>query len=69
MPPPVEAWSARELPSRVFNTETGRGRKGFDGDLMKCELLSLLQYRCQVDEPMDKESPVRCWPVERLFRR
>jgi len=69
MTPPVESWSARELPARIQGTVMGKGRKGFQGGLGGCELLELLQYRCVVEEPVTKESLTRCWPVERLFRR
>jgi hypothetical protein len=69
MPVPVEAWPARELEQRVLGTEKGTKRKGFDGDLRKCELMSLAQYRCQVDKPEETGSTVKCWPVERFFRR
>lgn len=69
MTPPLEAWSARELPDRVQGTVMGKKRKGFDGDLEGCDLLELLQYRCGVEEPRTRDSLTRCWPVERLFRR
>jgi len=69
MPVPVESWPTRELEHRVLGTVKGERRKGFDGDLKKCELLSLVQYKCDVDEPEKRDSLVRCWPMERLFRR
>jgi hypothetical protein len=69
MAPIVEAWSARELEFRSQVSMAGNKRKGFDGDLKACELLEMLQYRCEVDEPVTRESITRCWPVERLFRR
>ncbi|KAH8811853.1 hypothetical protein F5884DRAFT_783627 [Xylogone sp. PMI_703] len=69
MPPPVESWPARQLEDRVLIDVNGRRRKGWDGDLSGCELLELLQYRCEVEEPRSRESLTRCWPVERLFRR
>ena len=69
MPPPVEAWSAKELEERAKRNALGAYRKGFDGKLKGCELLELLQYKCEVEEPVTKESVTRCWPVERLFRR
>lgn len=69
MPPPVESWRAHELPLRVEVTVKGKRRKGMvQDDLSGCELLELLQYRCEVEDPR-KESLTRCWPVERLFRR
>jgi len=69
MTPPVEVWSAEELEVRALVGVNGMKRKDFDGKLKNCELLELLQYNCRVDEPKRKDSEVRCWPVERLFRR
>ncbi|KAH8599370.1 hypothetical protein B0O99DRAFT_613679 [Bisporella sp. PMI_857] len=69
MPPPVSSFPASALPYHVQSTPKGTRRKGFDGDLKKCELSSMLQYRCHVDNPGEYGSRVRCWPVERLFRR
>lgn len=69
MTPPVESWQARELEDRVLANEKGRRRKGFNGDLGKCQLLELLQYSCEVEKPVTRFSKTRCWPVERLFRR
>ncbi len=42
-----------------------------DIDLARdCTLLSsMLQYSCAVVHPEMRDSPVRCWPVQRLFRR
>jgi hypothetical protein len=47
----------------------GRKRKDFDGNLKDCELLGLLQYKCEVERPVTRKSATVCWPVERLFRR
>jgi hypothetical protein len=69
MTPPVESWPVRELEDRVLGNEKGRRRKGFAGDLGKCQLLELLQYSCEVERPVTRESRTRCWPVERLFRK
>jgi len=69
MAPLVETWPARELEFRSQVSMAGNKRKGFDGDLKGCELLEMLQYRCEVDQPVTRESVTRCWPVERLFRR
>ena len=44
-------------------------RKGFDGSLKGCELLEMLQYKCEVEKPVTRESVTRCWPIERMFRR
>jgi len=69
MAPPVESWSTAELEGRIHVNRDGKKRKGFDGKLGACELLGMLQYECLVDEPHTRDSLVRCWPVERLFRR
>jgi hypothetical protein len=69
MTPPVESWEVRELQERVLGNGKGRRRKGFGGDLRKCELVELLQYNCEVEKPVTRESRTRCWPIERLFRR
>lgn len=69
MTPPVESWEVRELQERVLVNGKGRRRKGFGGDLRKCELVELLQYSCEVEKPVTRESRTKCWPIERLFRR
>lgn len=69
MTPPVESWPARELEERVLGDAKGKRRKGFDGDFGKCQLVELLQYSCEVEKPVTRESKTRCWPVERLFRK
>jgi len=56
MPPPVESWDVRELPDRVLGDVAGMRRKGFKGDLRKCELLEMLQYTCEVEKPVTKQS-------------
>lgn len=40
-------------------------------DLVRdCELLSsMVQYSCAVMHPEVRGSPIRCWPVQRLFRK
>lgn len=51
----------------------GKVRKTQDGqriDLARdCELLELLQYECLVVQPEMRDSPIQCWPIQRLFRR
>ncbi|PMD23671.1 hypothetical protein NA56DRAFT_643754 [Hyaloscypha hepaticicola] len=69
MAPFVETWPARELEFRSQVSLKGNKRKGFDGDLKGCELLEMLQYKCEVEKPITKESVTRCWPIERMFRR
>ena len=35
-----------------------------------CTLLSsMVQYSCAVMHPEMRDSPVRCWPVQRMFRK
>lgn len=69
MTPPVESWDVQELEARTLGNAKGRRRKDFEGELGKCEMLELLQYMCEVERPVTRESKTRCWPVERLFRR
>lgn len=69
MSPPVETFSATELPDRVQVNTQGRRRKGGNIELQKCELLEMLQYECEVENAARKDSQVICRPVERLFRR
>jgi hypothetical protein len=77
MSPPSEIFDAAELPDRVRFNEKGKFRKttlddgsGARGiDLRRCALLQMLQYHCTVDEPRTRDSPTRCYPVPRLFRR
>lgn len=69
MTPPVEIFPASELPARVNTTSKGKRRKGESVDLHKCRLLEMLQYNCYVKDEKIRGSPIRCEPVERLFRR
>jgi len=69
MAPPVATFPASDLPSISQTNLQGKKRKGFNGDLKKCELLEMLQYNCGIEEPVRRNSVVRCWPVEKLFRR
>lgn len=78
MTPPCQSFPASELPARVQNDVHGRRRKHdtINGsptphrvDLAACELLQMLQYKCQVQNPVLRSSPVQCFPVQRLFRR
>lgn len=68
MAPPVESWSATELPGRVQATVDGRRRKDLVV-LEGCELLRMVQYECSVLDGGRPGAPVVCRPVERLFRR
>ncbi|TVY68933.1 hypothetical protein LSUE1_G004945 [Lachnellula suecica] len=69
MAPPVVMFPASELPVVAQTNLKGTKRKGFDGNLKTCELLEMLQYNCGVEEPVTRNSVVRCWPVEKFFRR
>ncbi|KAL5084456.1 hypothetical protein Trisim1_011734 [Trichoderma cf. simile WF8] len=76
MTPPCRSFPASELPLRIQQDASGRRRK-VDGagsvsrkiDLSACELFQMLQYKCEVQRPLSRESPVRCFTVDRLFRR
>ncbi|KAK7975536.1 hypothetical protein PG989_013999 [Apiospora arundinis] len=73
MTPPCRTFTTATLESEIQTNDTGRKRKLDRGqkniDLSQCELLSMLQYECQVDQPEIRNSPARCWPVQRWFRR
>jgi hypothetical protein len=73
MTPPCHSFPAAELPLKVQLDKKGRKRKTEGGgsiDLLSgCELLGFAQYSCSVDHPEIRDSPVRCWPVQRWFRR
>ncbi|OBT86087.1 hypothetical protein VE02_05713 [Pseudogymnoascus sp. 03VT05] len=74
MSPPVEPFSAAELPTRVLGDVNGKRRKGIEGlKLEECEMLEILQYSCVVEGyekgEVTRESRVICKPIERLFRR
>lgn len=73
MPPPCQAFATKDLPAEVQVGPNGKLRKTTDGrriDLLRdCELLELMQYECAVVNPEVRNSPVQCWPVQRLFRR
>ncbi len=72
MAPSCHSFSAAQLQQQVQLDVHGRKRKlpgGRDVNLQRCELLSMVQHRCAVDRPEQANSPVRCWPLQRLFRR
>ncbi|KAI0197935.1 hypothetical protein F4808DRAFT_285971 [Astrocystis sublimbata] len=69
MSPPCRVFPASQLPSEIQKDVDGKRRKGGRIDLSACELLSMVQYDCQIDRPDLRDSPVRCWPVQRWFRR
>ncbi len=69
MAPLVESFPPSQLPHEILSNAKGGYRKGFNGDLRACELMEMMQYVCEVEQPVTRESKTRCWPVERLFRR
>ncbi|KAI0880687.1 uncharacterized protein GGS22DRAFT_174527, partial [Annulohypoxylon maeteangense] len=68
MTPPCRYFPASQLESEI-QVDDGKVRKGGRIDLSTCELFSMVQYECQIDRPKVANSPVRCWPVQRWFRR
>ncbi|PQE19134.1 Mitochondrial export Som1 protein [Rutstroemia sp. NJR-2017a BBW] len=73
MTPPILSFPPSRLPHESRYNAKNEFRKGFDGDLQKCELLEMMQYECDVkrgtDGSVTREGRVVCWPVERWFRR
>jgi hypothetical protein len=70
---PCQVFHASELPERVQSNLSGRKRKLDKGvnnvELSGCELLEMLQYKCEIKEPVKPDSPVQCFAIERLFRK
>ncbi|KAI1866626.1 uncharacterized protein JN550_007479 [Neoarthrinium moseri] len=72
MTPPCKIFKADALEAQVQTSLVGTKRKtegGRDIDLSQCPLFGMLQYDCQIDRPELPNSPVKCWPVQRWFRR
>ena len=75
MAPPISLFPSHTLPYESQISLAGKKRKDFDGDLSKCAKYEMVQYNCSVDESMAKvkeggvQPNVRCFPVERFFRR
>ncbi|KAK8068993.1 hypothetical protein PG994_005609 [Apiospora phragmitis] len=73
MTPPCRTFSSATLESEIQTYDTGKKRKLERGqkniDLSQCALMGMLQYECRIDQPEKRDSPVRCWPVRRWFRR
>lgn len=69
MTPPCHSFAASELPLKTQQDARGRRRK-LDGgaplDLSACQLLQMLQYKCEL--PV-RDGPVQCFAVQRLFRK
>ncbi|KAI0110747.1 hypothetical protein GGR51DRAFT_75208 [Nemania sp. FL0031] len=68
MTPPCRFFPASQLPTEI-QVKDGKRRKGGRIDLSACELLSMVQYDCQIENPSQGDATVRCWPVQRWFRR
>jgi len=69
MAPPVEAFPAWQLPSRVHFTPDGKRRKQ-PVNLSDCQLKEMIQYACELKgTPSNPRSKVVCEPIVRLFRR
>jgi hypothetical protein len=72
MTPPCKIFKADELEDVVQTSLAGTKRKTEGGrriDLSQCPLFSMVQYECQIDRPDLPHSPVRCFEVQRWFRR
>ncbi|EFQ34042.1 hypothetical protein CGRA01v4_12098 [Colletotrichum graminicola] len=72
MTPPCKVFPVSELELHVQANVKGKKRKlprGADVDLTKCALKEMTQFRCYVDDSKSRDSPVRCWPIHRLFRQ
>ncbi|KAL1583686.1 hypothetical protein WHR41_07520 [Cladosporium halotolerans] len=69
MAPLVESFPASQLTTRVQYVANGQRRKP-PVDLKECELMQMIQHRCDLDGPrFDPRSKVVCDPVLRLFRK
>jgi inner membrane protease subunit SOM1 len=69
MAPSVEAFPPSQLATRVQYVSNGRKRKQ-PVDIKDCELKELLQYKCDLNGPVnDRRSKVECEPIMRLFRK
>ena len=68
MTPPVEVFSASELPQRVQGTVKGRRRKG-GVELGECERLEMVQWACRLEERGEGPAVIVCEPLVRAFRR
>lgn len=72
MTPPCVVFPASELQLHAQADVKGKKRKlegGSDVDLSKCALRAMVQWRCFVENPGAHDSPVGCWPIQRLFRQ
>jgi hypothetical protein len=69
MTPPCRVFSSRDLEAEVQKGVNGKRRKGDAVDLSRCPQFAMTQYDCQIDRPAEPNSPVRCYEVQRWFRR
>ncbi|KAK4222164.1 hypothetical protein QBC38DRAFT_375687 [Podospora fimiseda] len=75
MSPPCQSFHPSKLPLHVQVGPDHRVRKVDNTqdkqiDLLRdCALKSLVQYECVVTRPEKRNSPVKCYPIERLFRQ
>lgn len=73
MAPACRTFLASELPEKIQSDLHGRRRKLEPGtkrvDLSACELFETMQYKCEVQQPVTKDSRVQCFSVDKLFRR
>lgn len=67
MPPPVETFTASQLPFRVQATASGKRRKGEEIRLEECELLEMVQYSCWLEDK--RKDVIKCKPIVKLFRK
>ncbi len=68
MTPPVKVFPPEELESKVQFTRERKLQKQ-PIKLKDCQLLTMVQYECEVKDRKNALSVVQCWPVERLFRK
>ncbi|KAF4121015.1 Mitochondrial export protein Som1 [Geosmithia morbida] len=74
MAPPCFIFPVSQLPERVQSNVHGKRRKHADPrtrtvELSACEFFEMLQYNCEVQRPVTRDSIVQCFPVPRAFRR
>ncbi|KAI0471181.1 hypothetical protein F4859DRAFT_515401 [Xylaria cf. heliscus] len=58
MAPPCRVFPASQLPTEIQLDDDRKRRKGGRIDLSACELLSMVQYDCQIDRPDLRNSPL-----------
>lgn len=74
MPPACYYFQASQLEEQVQKDVHGKRRKHADPrtrkiDLSACEFFEMLQYNCEVQQPVTPQSVVQCFTVPRAFRR